>query len=123
MDDEIQSIMRREIWDIVSRKSVADHNVIPGTCYFKCNRKTYWKIIKFKAPYCVRGDVQKRIYPKPLNSYSPVVQWATGEYEFRGLGDNRFWIPPLTQYRALNFLIVQSGFLLHLKDHVPGSTL
>ena len=25
----------------------------------------------------MRGDVQKRIYPKPLNSYSPVVQWAT----------------------------------------------
>ena len=29
------------------------------------------------ARYCVRGDIQKRLSPKPLNSYSPVVQWAT----------------------------------------------
>ena len=25
----------------------------------------------------MRGDVQKTLYPEPLNSYSPVVQWAT----------------------------------------------
>ena len=30
MDDESQSIMRRYTWDIVSRKSVAGHNVIIG---------------------------------------------------------------------------------------------
>ena len=35
MDDKIQSIMRRDIWEIVSRKSVADHNVLPGTWSFK----------------------------------------------------------------------------------------
>ena len=29
MDDEIQSLTRRDTWEIVSRKSVADHNVIP----------------------------------------------------------------------------------------------
>ena len=45
------------------------------------------------------------------------------EYKLRSLGDNLFWIFPLTQYNALSFLIVQSGFLLHLKDYVPGSTL
>ena len=31
--DEINSFMRRDTWDIVSRKSVADHNVLPGTWY------------------------------------------------------------------------------------------
>ena len=31
MDDEIQSLTRRELWEIVLRKSVADHNVLPGT--------------------------------------------------------------------------------------------
>ena len=31
MDDEIQSLMRRDTWEIVSRKSVADHNMLPGT--------------------------------------------------------------------------------------------
>ena len=69
--------MRRETWDIVSRKSVADHNVLTGTWYLKCKRKPDWKIRKPKAQYCVRGDIQKRLSPKPLNSYSPVVQWAT----------------------------------------------
>ena len=29
MDDEIQSLMRRDTWEIVSKKSVADHNMLP----------------------------------------------------------------------------------------------
>ena len=74
MDDEIQILMRRDTWEIVSRKSVADQNVLPGTWYFKCKRKPDWTIRKFKAQYCVRGDIQKRFSPKPLNSYSIVVQ-------------------------------------------------
>ena len=32
VDDEIQILMRRDTWDIVSRKSVADHNMLTGTC-------------------------------------------------------------------------------------------
>ena len=40
MDDEIQSLMRRDTWEIVSRKSVADHNMLPGTWSPKCNRKS-----------------------------------------------------------------------------------
>ena len=51
--------------------------MLPGTWSFKCNRKSDWTIRKFKARYCVRGDIQKQFSPKPLNSYSPVVQWAT----------------------------------------------
>ena len=74
---QIQSLMRRDTWEIVSRKSVADHNVLPVTWSFKCKRKPDWKIRKFKARYCVRGDIQKRLSPKPLNSYSPVVQCTT----------------------------------------------
>ena len=35
MDDEIQSIMRRDTWYIISRKSVSDHNVLLGTWSFK----------------------------------------------------------------------------------------
>ena len=77
MDDEIKSIMRRDTWEIFLRKSVSDHNVLPGTWYFNCKRKTDWKISKFKARNCVRGDTQKILSPKPLNSYSPVVQWST----------------------------------------------
>ena len=77
MDDEIQSITRRDTLKIFLRKSVADHNVLPGTWSFKRKRKPDWEIRKFKARYCVRGDIQKRLSPKPLNYYSPVVQWAT----------------------------------------------
>ena len=60
-----------------SRKSVSDHNVPPLTWSFKCKRRTDWKIRKFKAQYCVRGDVQKIMYPETLDLYYTVVQWAT----------------------------------------------
>ena len=59
------------------RKSIADPNVLPGAWSFKCDRKPDWTIRKFKARYCVRGDIQKRLSPKPLNSYYTVLQWAT----------------------------------------------
>ena len=59
MDDKIKSLTRRYTWEIVLRKSVADHNVLPGTWSFKCKSKTDWAISKFKAQYCVRGDIQK----------------------------------------------------------------
>ena len=68
MDDEIQSLMRRDTWEIVSRKSIANHNVLPVTWSFKCKRKPDWKTRKFKARYFVRGDIQKRLSPKTLNS-------------------------------------------------------
>ena len=69
--------MRRDTWGIISRNSIDDHNVIPGTWYFKYKRKPDWKIRKSKARYCVRGDAQKRLYPEPLNLYSTMVQWTT----------------------------------------------
>ena len=51
--------------------------MLPGTWSFKCKRKPDWTIRKFKARYFLRGDIQKQLSPKHLNSYSPVVQWAT----------------------------------------------
>ena len=77
MDYESKSLMRSDTWEIVSRKSVAGHNLLPVTCSFKCKRKPDWTIRKLKARYCVRGDFHKRLSPKPLNLYSPVVQWST----------------------------------------------
>ena len=49
MDDEIQSLTISDTWDIVSRKLVADHNVLPRTWSFKCKIKPYWTIRKFKS--------------------------------------------------------------------------
>ena len=77
MYDEIHSLIRRDTWDIVSSKSVADQSVLPGTWSFKFKSKPYWDIGEFKERSCVRGDFQKRLSPEPLNSYSPVVQWDT----------------------------------------------
>ena len=65
MDDEIQSLMRRDTWEIFSRKSVAGHNVLPVPWSLKCKRKPDWRIRKFQARYCVRGGVQKRLSPNP----------------------------------------------------------
>ena len=39
VDDEIKSLMGRDTLEIVLRKSIADHNVLPATWYFKCKRK------------------------------------------------------------------------------------
>ena len=63
MGNEIQSLVKRDIWEIISRNPVADHNVISGTWSFKCKRKLDRKIGKFKARYFVRGDIQKRLFP------------------------------------------------------------
>ena len=77
MCDEIQSLMRRDIWEIFSKKSVADHKMLPGKWSLKCKRKYDQTIRKFKARYFVRGDIQKILSPKTLNSYYPMVQRAT----------------------------------------------
>ena len=55
-----------------------------------------------------------RIHCK-ININLTVANCATEEYNFRGLGDSLFCASSITQYRALNFLILQSGFLFHLK--------
>ena len=36
---EISSLTRRDMWEVSPRDPVSDHNVITGTCYFKCNFK------------------------------------------------------------------------------------
>ena len=44
---------------------------------FNFQSKPDSKTRKFKARYCVRGDVQNRMSPEPLKLYSPVVKWDT----------------------------------------------
>ena len=71
-----------DTWEIVLRKSISDHNVLPVTWSLKSKRKPDWTISKFKARYCVRGCVQKRLSPQSLNFYYPVVQWAAARLIF-----------------------------------------
>ena len=39
--------------------------------------KPDWTIRKFKARYCVKGNVQNRLSTGLMNLYYPVVQWTT----------------------------------------------
>ena len=80
--DEINILTRRDTWDIVSRKSISDQNVLPGTWYFKYKNKPDWNIRKFKARYCDIRYVQKRLSPEPLNWYSPVLHCYTVRFVF-----------------------------------------
>ena len=49
MDYEIRSLMRRDTWNIFSRNSVTDNNVLPGTWFFNFKRKPDWMISKLKV--------------------------------------------------------------------------
>ena len=77
MYGETHSLMRRDTCYIILRKSFSDKNVLPGTFSFKCKRKPYWTISKFKARYFMRGGVQKRLSTELLNLGSILFQWAT----------------------------------------------
>ena len=56
--------------------------MIPGAWSFKCKSKPDWDTRKFKAGHFVRGGVQKRLSPEPLNSYYSMFQWATVSLAF-----------------------------------------
>ena len=43
---------------------------------FQVQEDSDWKISKFKAWYFLGRDIKKILSPKPLKSYSPVLQWA-----------------------------------------------
>ena len=73
VNDEIQSLMIRYTYEIVSRKSVSDHNMLPVTLSSKYKRKPDGGVRKFNARCCVREGVQKILSFEPLNSYSTVV--------------------------------------------------
>ena len=74
MDDEIKSLTRRDTWNFFQGCLL-----LITTCFHEYGTSSARGNIirKFKVQYCVGGDVQKRLSPKPLNSYSPVIQWAT----------------------------------------------
>ena len=76
MDEEIINLVKRKTWELVPR-SEAKSPIIPGTWAFKCKRKPDGSFRKFKARFCVRGDVQKTKSGVDLDTYSPVVQWST----------------------------------------------
>ena len=78
MATEISSLTKRNTWTVIPRSQVKPgHSVVPGTWAFRCKRKPDGTLRKFKSRYTVRGDIQKRQSSVTIDTYSPVVQWAS----------------------------------------------
>jgi Reverse transcriptase (RNA-dependent DNA polymerase) len=52
---------------------VPTSRIIPGTWAFRRKRSTDGEVKKYKAHFCVRGDLQEGTF----NTYSPLVAWST----------------------------------------------
>ena len=78
MTEEVTNLEKRKTWDVIQLSEVPPGTkIIPGTWAFKCKRRPDGTFRKFKARFCVRGDIQKRVSDEPMNTYAPVVQWST----------------------------------------------
>ena len=69
---EITSLESKEAWDEVFTDE-ARTRILPGTWVFRRKRNPDGMITKFKAWYCVRGDLQEDDSP----TYAPVVAWSS----------------------------------------------
>jgi hypothetical protein len=50
----------------------ATDKILPGTWAYRCKHSPDGEIKKYKARYCVRGDLQEGVF----NTYSPLVSWS-----------------------------------------------
>ena len=78
MKNEIEALVKRQTWDIMTRNQVPKGEpIVPGTWAFKCKRRPDGTFRKFKARWCVRGDVETRMNKGNMDTYSPVIQWSS----------------------------------------------
>ena len=75
MDDEIQSLMRRDTWEIVSRNLVSDHNVLPGRWSFKCKKKPDWNIRNSRHDILWEWMSRRDCIRNP---WTIILQWSIG---------------------------------------------
>ena len=82
MVTEINQLLRQRTWDHVDKASIPKgpdgkpRRVLPGAWAFKLMCLPDGTPLKFKARYCVRGDLQKEGIGY-FYMYAPVVQWST----------------------------------------------
>ena len=69
---EIDGLESKQTWIEVDQ-SEATTKILPGTWVFRRKRTPDGEIKKFKARYCVRGDLQEGTF----ETYAPVVAWST----------------------------------------------
>ena len=55
----------------------ANNNTVPGTWVFKIKCKPDGSLSKFKARFCVRGDLQSKDHLAVEDVCAPAVSWAT----------------------------------------------
>ena len=79
---EIRQLLKQNTWGSIPRSSLPKDKdgkrkvVLPGTWAFKLKRQPDGTPYKYKARYCVRGDLQKAGVDY-FETYAPVVQWST----------------------------------------------
>ena len=82
MEAEIKELLRQNTWKSVPRDSIPNgkdgkkKKVLKGTWVFKLKPLPDRTPSKFKARYCVRGDMQVE-GEDFFDTYAPVVQWST----------------------------------------------
>ena len=66
---------------MVPRSSIGKSNfvdtIVPPTWAFKIKHFTDYLVRKYKARFCVHGDLQKCHTEEPMDTYAPVVKWNT----------------------------------------------
>ena len=70
---EIASLEKNATWSVVD-KSEATSKILPGTWVFRRKRTPDGSISKYKARYCVRGDLEDDLGQE---KFAPVVAWST----------------------------------------------
>jgi hypothetical protein len=74
MKVEMSGLIRQKTWKAVERSSAT--NIIKSTWAFKCKRLPDRTVLKLKAHFCVRGDLQEEGVDY-FETYAPVVAWST----------------------------------------------
>jgi hypothetical protein len=70
--DEISQLESKHTWDEVPVED-AKTKILPGTWVFRRKRTPDGTVKKYKARYCVRGDLQEGEF----ETFAPVVAWST----------------------------------------------
>ena len=80
---EVKQLIKQKTWTAIHQSQVTRSSqkgeirpVLKGTWAFKLKRLPDRSPSKFKARYCVRGDLQ-RVGINHFETYAPVVQWST----------------------------------------------
>ena len=80
MKKELRTLLQQRTWTELDRTTVVSSGtkarILPGTWAFKLKRRPDGTPLKFKARYCVRGDLQTAGVDY-FETYAPVVQWST----------------------------------------------